>query len=98
MKSTEDKMKEFFTSEETIEGITAVKSLKDVSNDVKSISIITPPPITEKIVQQAIDKGIKNIWMQPGAESEKAIKLAEDNNINVIAGGLCILVKMGFSD
>jgi predicted CoA-binding protein len=82
----------------SIEGVKCIKEIKDLPEDVESLSMITPPPVTEEYVQQAIKKGIKNIWMQPGAESQKAIKDCLENGINVIAGGPCILVKLGFSE
>jgi predicted CoA-binding protein len=65
---------------------------------VKSISIITPPSVTEKVVEEAIAYGVKNIWMQPGAESEKAIKVAQHAGINVIHSGPCILVTLGYKE
>lgn len=84
--------------ESKIEGINSVVSVKDLPDDVESISIITPPPITEKIVKEAILKGIKNMWMQPGAESAAAIAECEKNDINVIAGGPCILVVLDYHE
>ncbi|OQY19425.1 MAG: CoA-binding protein [Desulfobacteraceae bacterium 4572_35.1] len=76
----------------SIEGLKSVKSVMDLPDTVQSLSIITPPHITEQVVQQAIDKGIKNIWMQPGAESPSAVKQCIDNDINIIADGSCLLV------
>lgn len=84
--------------EKMIEGIACISTVNDLPGDVESLSIITPPPITEKIVEQAIVKGIKNIWMQPGAESPAAIANCQKNNINVIADGSCILVKLHFHE
>ena len=85
-------------SAEEIEGLAAYADLAAVPEAVHGISIITPPPVTEKIVRQAVDLGIKHIWMQPGAESEKAVELAQENGINVIASGPCLLVVLGFRD
>ncbi|HRD68809.1 MAG TPA: CoA-binding protein [Legionella sp.] len=82
--------------EEMIEGLNVLRGVEELPDEVESISIITPPMVTERIVSAAIEKGIKNIWMQPGAESNAAIKLGESNQINVIAGGPCILVVMGY--
>ncbi len=31
-----------------------------------------------------LNLGIKKVWMQPGSESEKAIKYCEDNKIDAI--------------
>ncbi len=83
---------------EEIEGIACVKTVADLPTNVKSLSVITPPAITEQVVIEAIAKGIKNIWMQPGAESAKAIANCEQHGINVIAGGACILVVLGYKD
>jgi len=81
-------------NEEFVEGLTVLKNVNDLPNKTKSISIITPPDITEKIVEQAIQKGIQNIWMQPGAESERAIELCQKAGVNVIADGTCLLVVL----
>ncbi len=81
--------------ETEIEGIPCVASVMDLPATVKSISVITPPHVTEKVVEMAIAKGIENIWMQPGAESPVAVDLCRKNNINVIADGTCILVELG---
>lgn len=85
-------------NEKIIEGKLCIAEVKGLPDNVKSISIITPPAVTEKIVKEAIKKGIKNIWMQPGAESDVAIKECEVHGINVIAGGPCILVQLGFEE
>lgn len=85
-------------TEELIEGLPSIKEIADLPKQVDSISIVTPPAITEKIVDQAIKKGIKNIWMQPGAESEPAIKNCQKNQVNVIANGPCVLMELGFVD
>ena len=82
--------------EKEIEGIPCVTAIPDLPPEVKSISVITPPAVTEQVVVMAIAKGIENIWMQPGAESSVAVDNCRKNNINVIADGSCILVKIGF--
>lgn len=81
--------------EKEIEGLACVPNISDLPDEVKSLSIVTPPPVTEKVVSEAIQKGIKHIWMQPGAESAQAIALCKQNGITVIANGPCILVQFG---
>jgi len=81
-----------------IEGLTAYADLASVPGTIDGISIITPPKVTETVVAQALSLGIKNIWMQPGAESPAAVELAEQAGANVIAGGPCILVMLRFHD
>ena len=82
--------------EKEIEGISCVAGVEDLPAHVKSISVITPPHVTEQMVEKAIAMGIENIWMQPGAESVAAVEKCRKNNINVIADGSCILVVLGF--
>lgn len=84
--------------EKIIEGVATVSSVLDLPEDVKSISVITPPHITEKVVAAAVSKGITNIWMQPGAESQAAVKTCMENGINIIADGSCILVVLGYRE
>ena len=84
--------------EKTVEGIATVASVAELPDDVLSISIITPPHVTEMVVSEAIAKGIKNIWMQPGAESPAAVALCREKGINVIADGSCLLVVLGYRE
>jgi uncharacterized protein len=81
-----------------VEGLAAFPDLASVPGTLDAVSIITPPPITEKVVQNAIDLGIKHIWMQPGAESQRAIKAAEAAGANVIASGPCVLVALRYRE
>jgi predicted CoA-binding protein len=81
-----------------VEGVKAYPDLSSVPGTIDGVSIITPPPVTEGVVQEAIDKGIMHIWMQPGAESGVAIKTAKAAGANVIAGGPCILVSLRYRD
>jgi len=84
--------------EKQIEGINCVASVADLPTEVESISVITPPEITEKIVKQAAAKEIKNIWMQPGAESPAAVKYCAEQGLNIIADGSCLLVVLGYHE
>ncbi|STY25983.1 CoA-binding protein [Legionella taurinensis] len=82
-------------AETTVEGLAAVKAVSHLPDTVKSISIVTPPPVTEKIIAEAIARGIENVWIQPGTESRKAMDEALQHGLNVIGGGPCILVALG---
>ncbi len=81
-----------------VEGLKAYPSLAALPEKVPAISVITPPPATEQVVREAHAAGVKHGWMQPGAESDAAVRAAEELGMNVIAGGPCVLVVMGFSE
>ncbi len=83
---------------EEVEGLKAYPALAALPVGVKAISVITPPAITEQVVQEAAAAGVQHIWMQPGAESEAAIRSAEALGLSVIAGGPCLLVVMGYHE
>lgn len=85
-------------NEADIEGIPCAATIDDLPPDALSISMITPPAVTAQLVPLAIAKGIKNIWMQPGAEHPDAVALCRAQGINVIADGSCLLVVMGYHD
>jgi len=84
--------------EAEIEGLPCIKSVSDLPDTVQSLSIITPPAVTEQVVAQAIAKGVRHVWMQPGAQSASAIAAAEAAGIDVIADGSCVLVVMGYHE
>lgn len=79
-----------------IEGAPCVADLAALPEPVHGVSIVTPPAITEEVVEQAIELGIQYLWMQPGAEHEAAIERAREAGLQVIAGGPCLLVELGF--
>ncbi len=85
--------------EKEIEGIPCVADVSQLPAEVKSLSVITPPQVTEKVVDAVIAGGrIQHIWMQPGAESPAAVERAEKAGLNVIADGSCLLVVLGYRD
>lgn len=81
-------------TEKQVEGLAAYANLAALPERVEAVSIITPPPVTERIVEQAAAAGVKHVWMQPGAESAKAISRAQELGMSVIAGGPCVLVEL----
>ncbi len=80
-----------------IEGLEAKIALAEL-DDPKShaLSVITPPPISLKVVEEAAGLGIRRIWLQPGAESQAVLDRAAELGIELIAGGPCLLVVLGF--
>lgn len=77
-----------------VEGQLAFVAISDLPDVPESLSIVTPPHVTREIIQQAVAAGVKNIWMQPGAEDEQTSQLARDAGINVIDDGSCVLVTL----
>ncbi|MBN2101250.1 MAG: CoA-binding protein [Candidatus Aenigmarchaeota archaeon] len=69
---------------DSIEGDKCYPSLESLPKIPDVVITFVPPIITEGIVAECKELGIKKVWMQPGSESEKAIVFCEENGIEVI--------------
>ena len=83
---------------EAIEGLKTYPSLGSLPVKVRGVSIITPPTVTVRVVEEAAVAGAEFVWMQPGAESREAIQRAESLGLKVIANGPCYLVLAHFHE
>ena len=78
----------------SIEGRDAYSTIIDLPVVPESLSIVTPPYITRQVIAQAVAAGVKNIWMQPGAEDIEGSLIARQAGLRVIDDGSCILVSL----
>ena len=72
--------------------------LKSIPEKVDAVFILASPKVTEQIVQQCVDLGIKHVWMhcmmgtKPGlaagmtSVSQRAVEMCKANGIAVIPG------------
>lgn len=67
-------------------------NIKDIPEDIDVADIVTPPRVTEAVVKDCKDRGVKKVWLQPGAESQEAIDFCKKNKIDVVHG-LCIMLE-----
>ena len=51
----------------------------------EGIILVIPPAETEKMVKELAAEGIKNLWIQQGAESPQALKYCSEHGMNVIS-------------
>ena len=78
-------------SADNIDDCTCYHKVSDLPMEVKDLLIATAVKDTDDVIKEAIDKGIKNIWIQNGSETASAIKMAQDNHINLVTGA-CFLM------
>lgn len=67
-----------------VEGLKCYPTVLDIPIAVEVVDVVTSPQVTEQIVEQCAQRGISRVWMQPGAESEQAIKFCQENKIKVV--------------
>lgn len=67
-------------------------SIEDLPVKPDVVDIVVPPKITERVVKTCRKLGIRKVWMQPGSESEAAIKFCEENGMDIVHG-VCVMVE-----
>ena len=82
----------------TFKGDRCYPDLRSIPEKPEAVFILANPKVTEQIVQQCVDLGIKHVWMhcmmgtKPGlvanmtSVSQDAVKMCRDNGIAVIPG------------
>lgn len=74
------------------EGDPCYPSLKELPEPVDGAVLVVPPQVTERVVRDAAEAGIKRVWMQEGAESEAAVEFARQSGMSVVEGH-CVMVE-----
>jgi uncharacterized protein len=78
-------------TEEEIESDKCFPNLTSLQGAVDSVLISVSPENVESILKEASLAGIKNVWIQQGAESKKAIEVASRLGLNFVSKK-CILM------
>ncbi|MBC8101365.1 MAG: CoA-binding protein [Cytophagales bacterium] len=78
----------------TIDGDPCYPTVAALPEIPEVIVAVIPPALTEKLVDDLAVAGVRNLWIQPGAESEAAVAKAKAAGITVVSGGPCILVGL----
>ena len=67
-----------------IDDVTCYQNISDLPDDVESILIATNKLHTDKLIQDSIDKGILNIWVQQNSQTKESLNYLENDSINII--------------
>jgi uncharacterized protein len=82
----------------TFDGDPCYPDLKSIPEKPEAVFILTNPKVTEQVVQQCVDLGVKHVWMhcmmgtKPGlagsmtSVSPEAVRMCKGNGISVIPG------------
>jgi uncharacterized protein len=81
--------------EDQVEGLPAVKTIRDVPVRPYRVSVYVPPPILLKLLPDIAAKGCDELWLNPGTESPEVLAEAERLGLNVIQA--CSIVDLGVS-
>jgi uncharacterized protein len=79
--------------EREVEGLTAYASVLDVPGPIDMASFYVPPAVGEQVIADVARKGIAEVWLNPGAESDQLIARAEALKIRPIVA--CSIMAIG---
>ncbi len=79
--------------ETEVEGLKAYASVLDVPGTVDMVSLYVPPEIGVLVIEEIARKGIAEVWLNPGAESDALLARARALQIQPIVA--CSIVAIG---
>jgi predicted CoA-binding protein len=79
--------------ETKVEGLRAYASILDVPGTVDMASFYVQPEIGEQVIADVAAKGVREVWLNPGADSDEVIARAKALGIQPIVA--CSIVAIG---
>ena len=80
-----------------VDGDRAYPSLDEVPEAPSIVNIVVPPSVTMLVLEESLDLGFMNVWLQPGAESPQTIAFLQENDFNYLANA-CIMIESRFTE
>ena len=82
-------------NERDVEGIATYASVLDVPGMIDMATVYVQPDVAMRLLPEFEQKGIAEIWVNPGAESDELLSEARRRKLNVIAA--CSIIGIGRS-
>ena len=79
--------------ERDIEGLHTYASVLDVPGSIDMASFYVPPNIGERVIEEVAQKGIAEVWLNPGSESDALIVRARSLQIQPVLA--CSILAIG---
>jgi predicted CoA-binding protein len=79
--------------EARVEGLTAYRSVLDVPGPIDMATLYVPPQVGLSVIEEIARKGIREVWVNPGAESPALIAAAQALGLSPIEA--CSIVGIG---
>jgi predicted CoA-binding protein len=80
-------------NEAEVEGLKTYASVLDVPGAIDMASFYVPPEIGERVIDDVAKKQIPEVWLNPGAESDRLIARARALDIRPIVA--CSIIAIG---
>jgi hypothetical protein len=79
--------------EREVEGLTTYASVLDVPGVIDMATFYVPPEVGERVIDEVARKGIAEVWLNPGSESDALIVKARALHIEPVVA--CSVIAIG---
>jgi len=76
----------------TVDGDPAFANLTALPERPTIVDFVVPPNETLKVLHECLEVGLRNVWIQPGAEDERVLAFLKEHGFNYLAHA-CIMVE-----
>ena len=81
--------------ERQVEGWPAYRSVLEVAEAIEMATFYVPPAVGEQVIDEVARKGIAEVWLNPGSESDALVAKARAHGIETIVA--CSILGIGES-
>ena len=79
--------------EAEVEGLKAFRSVLEVPGAIDMATFYVPPDVGETLIEEIAAKGIPEVWLNPGAESDALVARAQALHLRPVVA--CSIVGVG---
>lgn len=79
--------------ETTIEGLPAYPSVLAIPEAIDLASVYVPPAVGARVIEELAQKGVGEVWLNPGAESDELVAHARALGLEPIVA--CSIIGVG---
>jgi predicted CoA-binding protein len=76
-----------------IEGLAVYKTITDIPADLDRVTVYLPPQLTLAVLDAIAEKGTKELFLNPGTESQEVIEKAKSLGLDPILA--CSIIDIG---
>lgn len=67
--------------------------LQDLPEQPGVVDVVVPPKVGQQVVCDCAELGIKNVWLQPGADSDEVVAAAAQLGLNTVHHA-CVMTEI----
>ena len=82
-------------NESTVEGYRTFSSVLDVPGPIDMATVYVPAHAGLRVIQELAQKGVPEVWLNPGADEPEVLAKARELGVNIIQA--CSIVGIGES-